>query len=422
MYRCRVADAIVLTMILSQVDYLIQQVSTESSLIILYLTIAELLPAAIIVLFLGSWSDASGRRKFLMWLPCLGNAVYAIGFLLPGYINGGDVDRPATMALFVGASVFSGLSGSVPGFLSGNAGYISDTDTPRRRTLRLAVVELSIGLTFGIASLMNGYWIAAAEDVHVIATESSHRPPPGFEQPLWFVAICSLVPFVIVFFLLREPAGELLLTGRSDGTVGSEIDSISAETLTYFRFRNFRGIRRAFGWSTPAQKKLWAIVAAFQLYVFVQQGQERTLVLFLQNEPVKAESIQIGLQLFVLYGLAGLGSWPGVPLLQRVIDDLGIAAIAIASKMIGSLMMAVATNGTLVYFGRNEFSFPFADVVAYQLLFLLQKSKACRFEPAEKTSKRLISKCSTCLNFRQFEKPHNVYASPAFLLIPILIK
>jgi len=334
-----------------------QQVSQESSLIILYLTIAELLPAAIIVLFLGSWSDASGKRKFLMWLPCIGNALYAVGFLLPGYINGADIDLPSTMAFFVGASVMSGLSGSVPGFLSGNAGYISDTDSPKRRTLRLAIVELSIGMTFGVASLVNGYWIAAAEDVHVVLAEGGHRPPAGFEQPLWFVAVCSLVPFVVIFFLLREPAGELLLTGRADpaaaGDSSSEIDSISAETLTYFRFRNFRGIRRAFGLSTPAQRKLWAIVIAFQLYVFVQQGQERTLVMFLQNDPLRAGPVEIGQQLFVLYVLAGLGSWPGVPLLQRAVDDLGIAAIAMASKMIGSVLTAVATGGALVYVGKQ---------------------------------------------------------------------
>ena len=63
-------------------------------------------------------------------------------------------------ALFVLACLCSGLSGNVPGFLSGNASYISDTDSPRRRSLRLAIVEMSVGLTFGVASLINGYWVS----------------------------------------------------------------------------------------------------------------------------------------------------------------------------------------------------------------------------------------------------------------------
>jgi len=310
------------------------RVSEESSLIIVYLTIAELLPATVVVLVLGSWSDATGRRKFLMWLPCVGNALYALGFLLPWYISYADIDRSSTMALFVVGSLASGLSGAVPGFLSGNASYISDTDSPRRRTLRLAVVELSIGATFAVSSVVNGFWIGAS------------GPEANFEQPLWFIFVCSLVPFVIVLLLLREPASELGQVGDAPG--------VDAGTMTYFRFRNFRGIRRAFGLATYPQRKLWAIVVAFEVYVFVQQGQERTLVMFLQTSPLRCGPTQIGLQLFVMYGLASLGSWPGVPLAQRVITDLGIAGIAMVSKMVGSLMYVAASNGAVVYACESE--------------------------------------------------------------------
>ena len=305
------------------------QVSEESSLIIVYLTIAELLPAAIVVLVFGSWSDATGRRKFLMWLPCVGNALYALGFLLPWYISAADIDRSSTMTLFVVGSLASGLSGAVPGFLSGNASYISDTDSPRRRTLRLAVVELSIGGTFAVASLVNGFWIGASSE------------KPNFEQPLWFIFVCSLVPFVVIMFLVREPASEL---GQA-----SDAPAVDSGTMTYFRFKNFRGIRRAFGCATYPQRKLWAIIVAFEVYVFVQQGQERTLVMFLQTSPLRCGSVEIGFQLFVMYGLASLGSWPGVPLAQRVITDLGIAAVAMVSKMIGSLLLVAASNGAVVY-------------------------------------------------------------------------
>jgi len=124
---------------------------------------------------------------------------------------------------------------------------------------------------------------------------------------------------------------------------------VDAETLTYFRFRNLRGIRRVFGCSTFPQRKLWAIIIAFQVYVFVQQGQERTFVLFLQSEPLRCNPTQIGLQLFVLYGLAALGAWPGVPLMQLVVTDLAIASIAMVSKMLGSLLLVAAKQQALVF-------------------------------------------------------------------------
>jgi len=196
------------------------------------------------------------------------------------------------------------------------------------------VVELSIGGTFALASLINGFWIGAS------------GPQANFEQPLWFIVVCSVVPFAVILFLLREPASEL---GQ-----GAEVSSVDAGTMTYFRFRNFRGIRRAFGCATYPQRKLWAIIVAFEVYVFVQQGQERTLVMFLQTSPLRCSPIQIGLQLFVMYGLAALGSWPGVPLAQRVMTDLAIAAVAMVSKLIGSLLYVAASTGAVVYACQSQ--------------------------------------------------------------------
>ena len=298
-----------------------RKVNQESSLIVLYLNVAELFPAAITVLFLGWWSDVTGRRKFLMWLPCLGNAIYALGFLLPLYICDGDIDHPATKTLFVIACVCSGLSGTVPGFMSGNASYISDTDSPRRRTLRLAIVEMSIGLTFGFANLLNGYWVHFTEH---------------FEQPLWFVFICSMIPFVLLLFLLHEPNGEMT----------SQLGQPAVASV-----RDFQGLRYVFGLKTLQQKKLWAIFFAFQVYVFVQQGQERTFVLFLQNSPLLWNTVRIGLFLFVLYVLSGLGSYPGVPLLQRLCDDISIIILAMLSKALGSFVLAFSKNDATVYIG-----------------------------------------------------------------------
>lgn len=301
-------------------NFLAHRVNEESTLIVLYLTIAELLPSAIVVLIFGIYSDVLGRRKFLMWLPCIGNAIYALGFLLPLYICNGDIDHPATKAIFVLAALLSGLSGNLPAFLSGNASYISDTDSPRRRTLRLAIVELTIGLTFGLANFGHGFWIKATDH---------------FDQPLWFIFCCSILAFTMVFFFLKEPHGELLQSSSGYGQITT--------------FRSFKGIKNLFSYSSVSRKKLLAITIAFVVYVFVQQGQERTYVLFLQSPPLYWESVQIGTFFLVTYGLSGMASWPGVPLLQRAVDDVTIIILALISKAGGSFLMAFATESFAVY-------------------------------------------------------------------------
>ena len=298
---------------------LMHRVTSESNHIILYLNMAELLPSAIVILFLGVYSDYIGRRKFLLWLPCLGGAFLALGYLLPLYLFDSDIDHAATKALLVGGSILSGLSGQLPGFLSGNATYISDTDTPQRRTLRLAIVEFTVGMTFGVANFVNGIWISRTD---------------SFAQPLWLVFSASLAAALLVIFALREPSGEMAFPLQRQNSVS---------------WRDVKGIKHLFSLETISLRKLWAIFVAFQVYAFVQQGQERTYVMFLQSMPLHWNSLQIGVFFLVLYGLSGLGSWPGVPLLKLVVGDISLFFIAVISKAMGSLVMAFALNEFTVY-------------------------------------------------------------------------
>ncbi len=312
--------------ILSAEDEAIRHtVNKESSLIVLYLNIAELLPSAIIVLFLGCWSDWSGRRKFLMWLPCLGNAIYALGFIIPTYAFGAEYSTTA-IVIMVTATILSGLSGNIPGFLAGNASYISDTDSRQRRTLRLAVVEFTIGVTYGISNLGLGYWIYHA----------------GFMPSFWFVFACSLVPFGLILFFLKEPETDTLVRDRNP-TV-----------------EDIRSVRHICSCGTLSQRKMWVVFFAFQIYVFVQQGQERTYVLFLENTPLCWGSIGIGLFLFTVYFVSGLGSWPAVPLMTRCIGDVALFLFAIISKSLGSILLGFAMTPALVYLGKY---FTFASSV-----------------------------------------------------------
>ena len=292
-------------------------VNEESSLIVLYLNIAELLPSAVIVLFLGCWSDWSGRRKFLMWLPCLGNAIYALGFIIPTYAFGAEYSTTA-IVIMVTATIISGLSGNIPGFLAGNASYISDTDSRQRRTLRLAIVEFTIGVTYGLSNLGLGFWIHDA----------------GFMPPFWFVFACSLLPLFMILLLLNEPETDTLVRDRNP------------------TIEDIRSVRHICSCGTLSQRKMWAVFFAFQIYVFVQQGQERTYVLFLENTPLCWGSVGIGLFLFTVYFVSGLGSWPAVPLLNRCVGDVALFLFAILSKALGSILLGFATTPALVYLGK----------------------------------------------------------------------
>ena len=288
----------------------------DGDLLVLYLNLADLLPTAMCAVFLGWFSDLLGKRKFLMWLPCLGNIIMALGFIVPIAMNGIEYNR-GTIALLLTGTAVQGFMGGFPGFLAGNACYIADTDVSERRTLRLAIVELFVGLSFAISTLIFGFWLRAQ----------------GFMWPFVVVLVISVIVLLIVLFVLPEPEGAPI----SDKPMLEEL-MWSAQSI--------------FNLETMQKKKMWMVFIAFQIYVFIQQGQERTFVPFLEHHPFCWHAQTIGMFFFVMMLLSGLGSWPSIPLLQRRIDDTSIFILAIISKAAGSLLLSFAQTPFVVYMGK----------------------------------------------------------------------
>ena len=298
-------------------QYLIDKANEEASEFCLYLAIAELLPSTIVTLLFGFLSDVTGRRKFLMYLPCLGVGLFALCFALPLYINEGDIDEPITTALLVIGCVLDGASGSFATYYGGTAIYVALTDSRERLTLRMAQVDCIVGLTYGISNLVYGFWVEATGD---------------FLQPLWFTISCSAVPFILILLVLKEP-----LVGRV-GLKGP-IESL-------------RGVGKVIGCSTVSQRQVWAIYCMFLIYVFILQGQARVYVLFLSEEPFYWDSVQIGVFIFILYVGAGFGAYPGVSILKRVMGDFSIATAAVICKLLTSVILAFAKGDIPVYLGK----------------------------------------------------------------------
>lgn len=103
----------------------------------------------IFVIFIGSWSDRTHKRKPVLLLPIFGEFVRVLGLLVCVFYF---YELPMEIA---------GLVESVPGSLTGGwmimfmgvFTYISDVTTVKMRTLRIGVLNLSltIGISFGIA-------------------------------------------------------------------------------------------------------------------------------------------------------------------------------------------------------------------------------------------------------------------------------
>ena len=310
-----------------------RRLHVEAGYLLLYLNIAELLPSVLTIPLYGWLSDRFKRRKFMMWLPCLANVAYAAGFILA---NRAANDRTMSILASVVATLLVGLSGNAPGFMAGNAAYISDTDTQDRRAVRLAGVELTIGATFAVSTLGLGYWVRWR----------------GFEEPLWFILATAFIALFLTLFLHESAdddngeTDDFLLpscdvTTNANSNCSSPIPSEHGDSLAFWR--------NLLGCKTHLQRRLWILIVAFQLYLFVQQGQERTMVLFLQNEPLCWNSVSIGWFIFALMLLSGLGCYPGLLLLNKCCSELAVAIAALVSKATGSIALGFASDSIAAY-------------------------------------------------------------------------
>jgi len=137
----------------------------------------------VVTLLLVAHSDRRGRKVTII-LPLVGGLVYFLSFLAVSYFR-------LSVYFLLGASLASSLFGGVGTFLGGCFAYVADRcagDDERHKTLRMATVDMVIGLVSGVASLSTGYFLQAT----------------GFEGPILTAAGCQALSLLYAVFVLEE--------------------------------------------------------------------------------------------------------------------------------------------------------------------------------------------------------------------------
>lgn len=104
---------------------------------------------AILILFVGAWSDKTGNRKALMLIPVIGEIVSSFGMLWATYFF---LEWPLWATALIEA-VPTALSGGFSVALLGSYSFLADVISEESRTFRFGVVSVivTLGLPFGLA-------------------------------------------------------------------------------------------------------------------------------------------------------------------------------------------------------------------------------------------------------------------------------
>ncbi|XP_075887780.1 lysosomal proton-coupled steroid conjugate and bile acid symporter SLC46A3 [Nelusetta ayraudi] len=294
-----------------------EEVQRQASLFSLYSELLSTIPSMIVTLMLVAYSDRGGR-KITIIMPLVGTLIYTVSLLTVSFFE-------LNVYLIIGASLLSSLFGGLGSFLGGCFAYIADLcEDGRQKTMRMAGVDMMIGLLSGVASISTGYFLNAA----------------GFNWPFLTSILCQILNLLYAIFVLEE-------TVTKPQADANSADSVTQRsTLKQMICGVYEMFARA---SSRTRTVLALLILIFTSLSFAYFGGISLLTLYELNKPLCWSEILIG------YGSAlsftvFLTSFLGVMLLTYFgVPQLAIVLIGILSIMAGMILLTF-TKTTLMMF------------------------------------------------------------------------
>lgn len=294
----------------------------QASLFSLYTDLLSTLPSLAVTLLLVAYSDRAGR-KITIIMPLIGTLIYTLSFLTVSYFE-------LNLYLLIGSSLLSSLFGGLSTFLGGCFAYIADLCADgRQKTLRMAGLDMMIGILAGLASISTGYFVRTA----------------GFNWPFITSAMCQCLVLLYAIFILEEtvkkaPEDAIALNGTPQSSAFRHMIS---------------GVYQMFARAgSRCRTILILLMVVFTSFSFAYFGGLSMMTLYELNKPLCWSEILIG------YGTAlsttvFLTSFAGVSAFTYCgVPQLVIILMGIMSVMSGMLLVAFTKTTFLMFLGGGK--------------------------------------------------------------------
>ncbi|XP_017345535.1 solute carrier family 46 member 3 [Ictalurus punctatus] len=292
-----------------------EEVQKATSLFSMYSELFSMIPSLLVTLVLVTYSDQRGRKVTII-LPLIGSLVYCTCFLVVSIFE-------LNLYLLVAASILSSLFGGIGTILGGCFSYVADLfEDGKQKMLRMAGLDMMLGLLSGVALISTGYFINSA----------------GFNWPFFTAAMFHLLNLVYAVFILEE---------------SRVIDSVAyGETNTHTLKKLTLGIYSLFVQGSRRRNYLLVLlIIIFCSFSFVNFGGLNLFMLYELNEPLCWNEILIGYGSALSTAVFAV-SFVGVYVLSRCLSDTTIIFIGILSVFIGFVMMTFIKTTLLMFLVR----------------------------------------------------------------------
>ncbi|KAJ8732266.1 hypothetical protein PYW08_014996 [Mythimna loreyi] len=132
-----------------------EEVQKVTASVTLWKNIVQTVFPVIIMLFVGAWSDKTGKRKAIIMLPIVGEVLSCLGLILNTYFFSLPIQVLAFAEVIFAAIVGGGYTNSI-----GVYSYIGDITNDEDRTFRMGLVTTCSYIGYPIGSALSGVLFA----------------------------------------------------------------------------------------------------------------------------------------------------------------------------------------------------------------------------------------------------------------------
>lgn len=228
----------------------------ETSHFLIHTELCFLFPSLVSSLFLVSYSDSHGRKVAIV-PPLVGSFLFTLTYFIVSKYT-------LSLSYLLGAAFFAGLFGGTSTLIGGCFSYMADCcgqeNSKREKTVRMARLDMVLGVLSGLGSLCTGFYIKAA----------------GFSWPFLSASILHLLNLIYVLGILKEPQCPVVQNVTSNQSPSSHMAVAETPELarTQVMTRRLHGVYMLFAASTKRRNALLLLIlSAFVFYKVIKNSQ-----------------------------------------------------------------------------------------------------------------------------------------------------
>ncbi|KAG6460454.1 proton-coupled folate transporter isoform X2 [Manduca sexta] len=280
-----------------------------------------------LILFLGAWSDRTGKRKVCILLPIIGELLMCLSNIVNAYYF---YELPVQVTMFFEA-FFPAITGGWISMYMGAFSYISDASDEESRTFRVGVANLCLTAGTPIGSVLSGVLLK-----HV-----------GYYGVFTLSCLLYLFSIIYGFFYIQDPKTAAIKNDTKD-----ESSDLRGFLKSFFDIKHVRETLTVAFKKGPNHRRTKSILVLASIsFIYGSAYGEFTVRYLFCRYRFNWDALKYSFYNTFYIVTHLVGAFVSISLFSRRFkwDDSVLGLISNFSKIIGSLTTGFARNSTELY-------------------------------------------------------------------------